>query len=101
MRSRVSIMYAASISVMKNTKMTRLTPTMRSRTARAISSEFSCAYVKLLPTASAIRRFGSKGSPFFSCTGSRSHPVFVSVTATPVPTSMASEPSGCGRATIQ
>jgi len=43
MRSRVIIMYAASIRVMKKMKMTRLTATKRSRTARAISSEFACA----------------------------------------------------------
>ena len=43
MRSRVSIMYAASISVMPNTKKNRLTPAMMSRPIFTISSALCCA----------------------------------------------------------
>ena len=43
MRSRVSIMYAASISVMPKTKMKRLTPATMSRPSFTISSALCCA----------------------------------------------------------
>ena len=46
----------------------------RSRASSPARRRSSC------PTASAITRFGSNGSPFFSCAGSTSQPLLVSVT---------------------
>ena len=101
-RSRVSIRYAASISVIAKRKIARDAVATMSRPMRAISSALVRAYANVRPIASDTRRLKSNASLGFSTCGAvTSHPPRARGTiSTPRPTSIAIDPSGIGRATI-